>query len=378
MKILMVSMSSLHFFRWVEQLKDSGHEVYWFDINDGGEEISKISWVNQVVNWKNRYRYPGYYFLKNKIPFLFRFLQFFNERNIETEFEKVIKSIQPDVVQSIVMYSCCVPIYPIMIKNPQIKWIYSAWGNDLYYYRNIPEYKKDILKVLPTVDYMFADCNRDIIIAKELGFQGKKLGVFPGGGGYKLNEYSKYKIPFNERKIILVKGFEQRFGRAINVIKALIKIKNELKDYKVVVFGADKQFYLKFECVSDTDFIDVKGKISHIEVLKLMGKSLIYIGNSISDGMPNTLLEAIIMGAYPIQSNPGGATAEIIKDKINGLLIDKCEDLDEISQKIILALSNNNFLQEAFDYNKKLQLKLDFKYIRDQVLEKYILVESKL
>ncbi len=145
-----------------------------------------------------------------------------------------------------------------------------------------------------------------------------------------------------------------------------------------MVFGADKQFYLKFECVSDKYFIDVKGNLSHIELLKLMGKSLIYIGNSISDGMPNTLLEAIIMGAFPIQSNPGGATTEIIKDKINGLLIDKCEDLDEISQKIILALSNNNFLQEAFDYNKKLQLKLDFKYIRDQVLEKYNLVENEL
>ena len=40
------------------------------------------------------------------------------------------------------------------------------------------------------------------------------------------------------------------------------------------------------------------------ELMKLIGKSLIYIGNSISDGMPNTLLEAIVMGVFRIQSNP--------------------------------------------------------------------------
>ena len=38
--------------------------------------------------------------------------------------------------------------------------------------------------------------------------------------------------------------------------------------------------------------------------------------------MSNTLLEAIVMGAFPIQLNPGGVTSEIIENGNNGLLIE--------------------------------------------------------
>ena len=44
MKILMVSMPTLHFFRWSNQLKDVGHEVYWFDITGMSVPVAKINW----------------------------------------------------------------------------------------------------------------------------------------------------------------------------------------------------------------------------------------------------------------------------------------------------------------------------------------------
>jgi glycosyltransferase involved in cell wall biosynthesis len=378
MKILMVSMSSIHFFRWTNQLKDAGYEVYWFDINDSSRKVDAISWVYQIVGWRRILKFPGRFFIKKKYPKIYKLIQKLNDRNTAKVFEKVIEEIRPDAVQSFVMYMSCVPILSVMSKFSDIKWIYSAWGNDLFYYRNLPDYRKDIHKVLPKIDYMFADCSRDIKIAKEMGLKGKNLGVFPGGGGYEIKNYLEYYIPFNERKVILIKGYEQRFGRAINVIKSLLRIKNELHDYKVVIFGADDEFYENYKLVSNVDFIDIKGKITHEEVLKLMGESLIYLGNSISDGMPNTLLEAIIMGAFPIQSNPGKASEEIIEDGINGFLINDPENLEEISQKIISALFNQDLLIKAMKYNKKVQQQLEYNYIRDRVLNKYTLVENDI
>ncbi|GAK93167.1 hypothetical protein JCM19298_1886 [Nonlabens ulvanivorans] len=53
---------------------------------------------------------------------------------------------------------------------------------------------------------MFADCKRDQEIANELGFNGKHLGVFPGGGGFDLSLFEKYKILFEKRNIIAIKG----------------------------------------------------------------------------------------------------------------------------------------------------------------------------
>ena len=58
-----------------------------------------------------------------------------------------------------------------------------------------------------------------------------------------------------------------------------------------------------------------------------MSKSFVYIGNSISDGMPNTMLEAMTMGAFPIQSNPGGVTEEIVENEVNGLLLNKSKQI---------------------------------------------------
>src|SRR5690606_20418101 len=113
------------------------------------------------------------------------------------------------------------------------------------------------------------------------------------------------------------------FGRCNVILEAIGRMKESLIDYEIVVFGANVEVrkFAEKEKLHQWKNFKIFEQISHNQVLQIMGNSLIYIGNSVSDGMPNTLLEAIIMGAFPIQSNPGGVTEEIITDGINGLLI---------------------------------------------------------
>ena len=51
MKILLLSMHSIHATRWIENLKESGHELYWFDITGKGK-IQTLEEVTQITNWK--------------------------------------------------------------------------------------------------------------------------------------------------------------------------------------------------------------------------------------------------------------------------------------------------------------------------------------
>ena len=112
--------------------------------------------------------------------------------------------------------------------------------------------------------------------------------------------------------------------------------------------------------------------------MSLMGKAMVYIGNSRSDGMPNTLLEAIIMGAFPIQSNPGGATAEIIEDNKNGLLINNPEDPEEIFKLMQAALSHPSKLQKGVGYNlNEVKPRLEKEFVKRHVLGKYDLISQK-
>jgi hypothetical protein len=88
MKILLVSMPSLHFFRWTDQLKDSGHEVYWFDILDGGK-TNRLPWVYQITDWKLKYpKFKGRHFIKKNFHFLYKKLSFLIENNTPEKFEK--------------------------------------------------------------------------------------------------------------------------------------------------------------------------------------------------------------------------------------------------------------------------------------------------
>src|SRR5690606_13983551 len=161
----MVSMGSLHFFRWTEQLKASGHDIYWFDILDGSVESPRLVWANQLVNWNRKFNYPGRYFLKKNIPNLYGFIEKINSNETSMVFENYFNKVKPDVVHSFVMYMSCYPILNVMKKNPSVKWIYSAWGNDLFYYQKDSVRLKEIKNTLLELDYMFADCKRDFEIA---------------------------------------------------------------------------------------------------------------------------------------------------------------------------------------------------------------------
>ena len=373
----MVSINSIHFERWTNQLQESGHEVHWFNVRDGGYS-EKLSWVNQIVGWKFKFiNNKARVFIKKRWPWLYNKLSFLIENSTEKAFEKVLLEIQPDVVHSFVLYISCVPILPVMQKYPNIKWMYSSWGSDLFYFQNQPKYLNDIKQVLPRVNYMFADCKRDIDLAKAYGFDGQVLGVYPGGGGYPIDDYKAHISPLNQRKLILVKGYQGRSGRAITVLKALESLSVKLNTHPVIVFGADNEvedFIMKRNLNSKLD-LTVYPKsafLPQMELIKLMGQALIYIGNSNSDGMPNTLLESIIMGAFPIQSNPGGATAEIIEHGKNGFLIEDCNNSSEIETLIDNALNNMELIQSACKYNQKtIMPSLDRTTISKEVIAKY-------
>lgn len=368
----MVSIPSLHFFRWTSQLQDSGHEVYWFDITGMSEKSERLNWVSQKVSWKLKWNYPGRLFVKKKFPKVYQFLQHFNEYKTASVFEQYLNEIKPDVVHSFALYLSCTPIISVMEKKSNQKWIYSSWGSDLFYFQNDKKYLKDIKRVLPRVNYLFTDCKRDYGIAKEHGFSGDFLGVFPGGGGFDLAHMEQFKLPLDKRNVILLKGFQGRSGRAISVLKAMEFLKNELSDYSIVVFGSDMETfdYVKKSILKDWPNFQILGKISHQEVIELMGESKIYIGNSNSDGIPNTLLEAICMEVYPIQSNPGGATAEIINHGVNGLLIENCEDVSEIENILKVALKTLDLNNGHYSQLKLIE-SLDFYYIKKIIINAY-------
>lgn len=375
-------MPSLHAVRWIENLNSSGHELYWFDVLGKGKLHTKIS-IKQITDWKKR-KVPymkGEYFLQRKFPVFYSSLQPFLEVTANEKLAKILNEIQPELVHSFEMQSCSYPILETMQKYPHIKWLYSCWGSDFFHYQNQPQHVSKIKSVLSRIQYLHTDCKRDLTLAENLGFKGKHTNVIPGGGGFHLEQFLPYSQPISERKIILIKGYHHNVGRGLKLVKAVQRIHESIQKlgFKVVVFGAHPIVIAYVKENQLPYVVHDRHGLSHHDLLQLMGKSALYLGNSISDGMPNTLLEAMIMGAYPIQSNPGNVTAEIITEGENGFLIENPEDENTIADAILNVLQQPALLQKAFDNNQKIaKEQLDYAVNQQKILALYQQIENDI
>lgn len=373
-------MASAHFFNWISQLEGTHHEIYWLDVYDSGNKVKKIDFVHQFVGWRYKWDFPARHYLKGNFPKVYSVISKFNEVKLEKMFESTLEQVKPDVVHSFNFQSAAIPLISVM-KRRQIKWICSSWGSDIFYYSSIKSELKELESLCSKIDYLFTDCKREYKQSLKHGFKGKFLGVFPGRGGF-LTKELRQEINFNERKdhkTIIVKGNDGVFGRSHTVLKALSLIKPKICDWKIVVFGCSEITRNYIKTLFNSKEIDVYGQISHQLIIKLMGNATIYIGNSISDGMPNTLYEAIVMDVFPIQSNPGEATSEIISNNFNGLLIENPNDTKSISELILKATGSYKLINNAIIFNRENIIpSIERNFIRKKVINRYNSIELDL
>ncbi|QXP69648.1 glycosyltransferase [Polaribacter sp. R2A056_3_33] len=382
MKILFVCLQYIHAARWINQLKDTEHEIYVFDCLD--RPIHKdLLWTNNITGWSKR-KVPylkGEYFLEKKMPSVFNKIEPYLKVTASEKLEALIKELKPDLVHSLEMQSQTYPLLKVR-KKIHFKWAYFSWGSDLYLYQNEKKHQQKIKQVLFNLNYLFVDNHRDIDIAKKLGFINEVAGVFPGGGGYQLEKIKESVTQIKKENLIIIKGYHHWAGRALVVLKALDFIKKDLVNYKILVYSAHDNVLDKITEMNSNgwniEYISRKKEVSQTELLTLFAKAKIAIGNNISDGIPNTLLEAIILGAFPIQSNPGGVSEDYIKDGENGFLIQNPEDAIEISKLISKVLNNEELLDSAFLLNQEIATKLEYNVIRKKVLDAYSKIENKL
>jgi glycosyltransferase involved in cell wall biosynthesis len=350
----MVAIPNHHFFQWVNQLENAGHDVYWFDVTDGGPKSSKIEWVTQLKNWKLKWDFPFRTTIKKRLPKLYKNIQKVNENSVSSAFYKALESIQPDIVHCFEMQLAGLPILSIMEQN-KTPFIYSSWGSDVFYFEQLGVSKSELQRFYNRVNYLITDCNRDYNLATKNGYANQFLGVFPGNGGLTIDD-SKINT-FDKRPLILIKGYDDGVGKASKVLDALLLMsKVLLLNRHIVIYSADDNIKQQIEASAKLSNLNITvysryNFIDNEDLLTTMGQSCIHIANSISDGMPNALLEAMSMGAFPIQSNPDQVTEEVITHTENGFLIVNPLDEFEIAMHIEKALKDDVLRQQAQDFN---------------------------
>ena len=231
------------------------------------------------------------------------------------------------------------------------KWIATNWGSDIYLFGRLAEHRERVRAVVENCDYYSCECERDVVLAREYGLRGEALPVIPNTGGFDLTECELLRKPGNtsERKLILLKGYQGWAGRALSGLRALARCADILKarGYSIAVYSSSPDVNLAVELFAlETGVpVEIIPPCSHIEMLKKYGQARVYIGLSISDAISTSLLEAMVMGAFPIQSCTACAD-EWIVDGQSGLIVPP-EDVDVIEKALRLALTDDALVDRA-------------------------------
>lgn len=382
--------------RWIEQVVDTDWDIHVYGTSDGVihpsfrnvtmyTQTSRSAVPEQIV-----FR-PAWPFSRgtNRLKRVFTKLANILIPDPSHDIAKLIKKLKPDLIHTLKMQD---EAYYVL-KAKQLlggslpcPWIYSVWGSDIYFYQHIEESLPRIKQVLSSCDYLITDNPRDETLAEEHGFTGEMLGVFPTGGGYNVQQmWEKYYCKaVSQRQIIAIKGYQAEMGgQALMSLEAIARCGKIFSGYKIVIHSAIGTYASAY-------FADVEKKAQKVSELcdvpieflpygppeaiwELFGKSRIALAISNTDGTPNAMLEAVIMGAYPIQSNTGGLE-EWINDGENGSLV-PYDNPDRTAIALKNAVQNNNLIERAAQINYQIA---DTRLRRDIIQKRIIEIYSEI
>ena len=307
-------------------------------------------------------------------------IQNFDHFKQPARLSRLIRSLRPDVIHSLEMQRCG---YLTLMSRKQLNshqlppWIYSSWGSDIFFFGRRSDHQPKIREVLSLCDYFIADCQRDVQLAKDFGLRGEVSGVFPVSGGFDLQQMQQLGsgIPTAKRKVIAIKGYQSEDwgGRALNALEALKMIPSQqLEDFEVVIYSAGEDVRQRAESLAQGFGIklSILPRSHSQEMVRLMGRARVAIGIGLADGTPVSMLEAMIMGALPIQSDTV-SIAEWIHDGENGLLVPP-DQPEVIARAIQRALTDDNLVEQAARINADIAAeRLDQDVIQPRVIEIY-------
>jgi hypothetical protein len=298
---------------------------------------------------------------------------------------RTIDDVRPDTVHSI-----CIQEYAYVTLEARKRaayfpsWIVSNGGNDLYLYGRAHDHERRIAAVLGACDLYLAECTRDVKLAFRMGLSGEVFPVIPAGGGYPLERLWKADVESpSRRRWVLLKGYQHELGRALVALKAFELCSDDLRDYKIGIYGIKNSNLSasvpieaeKLRLKTDLD-VQLLEEVSHHQQILRHGRARISVGLSLSDGISASLLEAMIMGSFPIQSDTACAN-EWIVDGETGMIVPP-ESPEAVAKALRKALREDRLVDEAAARNRRTaKERLDRKFISGQIQEIYEAALSK-
>lgn len=352
--VLVCMVDSIHVARWIAQFEPAEVEFTLFPSTPNRRVHSMIK---EMINKNGNIKIMPFSGILS-IP-LWGIDLIFSDYVRGLLLRRILKRDQPDFVHALeLQHGGYITSRALEDETIKTQFIATNYGSDIYWFQQFPKHLSKIKKLLARADCYSAECNRDVDLAKKYGFTGEVMPVFPNAGGFTEEQLNRPLTPTAERKVIAIKGYEGWVGRASIAVEALYSLTKELADFKIVFYSCNAKTIRLIKRLKRETGLNIewhgKGAVSHNKMLDLFASARIYVGVSLSDGISTSLLEAIAMGAYPIQTSTA-CVSEWLVDEAQGQIISE-PTVQELVRRLKLALSLKVF--ETIDNRSRLNSRL--------------------
>jgi glycosyltransferase involved in cell wall biosynthesis len=238
----------------------------------------------------------------------------------------------------------------------------SVWGNDFTLHaRATPRMASLTRMALRHASALHADCQRDIRLAREWGFSPDKPVVeLPGGGGvqldifYPTDDLAKVHEPSQgHRFVINPRGF-RAYVHNDAFFQAIPLVLEKLPDVCFICPAMANELVAErwIEKLAISQAVELLPVQTRPQIAELFRRSMVAVSPTTHDGTPNTLLEAMACGCFPVAGDIE-SLQEWITPGVNGLLVDP-RNPRLLADAILQALSDPDLHLKAMRINTRL------------------------
>jgi len=273
----------------------------------------------------------------------------------------VIASLQPDLIHVMrIPYEGMLVTQALQgqldFKPPPV--LISVWGNDFTLHaRANPWMMRLTRRTLQRAAALHTDCQRDRRLAVEWGFaSGKPALVLPGNGGIDLELFHPAEQPAEQAQdftIINPRGFRsyvcnEAFFRAIPTVLARFPQAR----FVCPTMAGEAQAERWVAELGISGSVRLLPRQTRPQLADLFRQAQVVVSPTTHDGTPNTLLEAMACGCFPVVGDIE-SLREWITPGVNGLLTAP-DDAHALAGAIVQALENPVLRASAAVDNQRL------------------------
>lgn len=344
---------------WMRYFVERGDEVYLaspftcsINFPLSGLEITPVAFSNRT-NTKSTSGKTSYLGLRlNHLSTIRHLLGPLTITRSSQRLRGFIEQVKPDLV-----HAMRIPYEGMLAADAYtgVPLLVSVWGNDFTLHAPANWLMRHYTSwTMQVADALHADCQRDIRLGKQWGFKASRPKlVIPGNGGIRTDIFYPSERAVDEPIVFNPRGYRTYvrndvFFQAIPIVLAK---RPEVK-FICAAMAGEPQALRWVQRLDLTGSVELLPPLPNPQMADVFRRSQVVLSPSVHDGTPNSLLEGMACGCFPVAGDLE-SIREWITPGENGLLTD-ATDPQKLADSLLDALDNKNLRMQAAGLNKKL------------------------